>query len=113
MPSARRQLSPRCRGFYGSVQQYPDMNCDALNTERTRLLAVRADLETPLRSNTDAQREAELIAGEREALRDGQSSVVQELPSLRDRAAIFGCAVAWCLTACSNSLLAGTIGAIR
>jgi hypothetical protein len=35
------------------------MNCDALNTERTRLLAVRADLDTPLRSNTDAQREAE------------------------------------------------------
>ena len=41
-------------------EQYPDMNCDALNTERTRLLAVRADLDTPLRSNTDAQREAEL-----------------------------------------------------
>ena len=37
-----------------------DMNCDALNAERTRLLAVRADLDTPLRSNTDAQREAEL-----------------------------------------------------
>jgi hypothetical protein len=36
------------------------MNCAALNTERTRLLAVRADLDTPLRSNTDAQREAEL-----------------------------------------------------
>ena len=36
------------------------MNCDALNTERTRLLAVRTDLGTPLRSNTDAQREAEL-----------------------------------------------------
>jgi hypothetical protein len=31
-----------------------------LNTERARLLAVRADLDTPLRSNTDAQREAEL-----------------------------------------------------
>jgi hypothetical protein len=40
--------------------QYQDMNCDALNTERTRLLPVRADLDTPLRSNTDAQREAEL-----------------------------------------------------
>jgi hypothetical protein len=38
-------------------EQYQDMNCDALNTERTRLLAVRADLNTPLRSNTDAQRE--------------------------------------------------------
>jgi hypothetical protein len=22
-------------------EQYPDMNCDALNTEKTRLLAVR------------------------------------------------------------------------
>jgi hypothetical protein len=36
------------------------MNCDALNTERARPLAVRADLDTPLRSNTDAEREAEL-----------------------------------------------------
>ena len=37
------------------------MNCDALNTERTRLLAVRADLNTPLLSSkTDAQRDAEL-----------------------------------------------------
>jgi hypothetical protein len=36
------------------------MNCDALNAERTRLLAVRADLNTPLlSSNTDVQREAE------------------------------------------------------
>ena len=25
-------------------EQYPDMNCDALKTERTRILAVRADL---------------------------------------------------------------------
>ena len=41
-------------------EQYPDLNCDALNTERTRLLGVRADLSTRLRSNTDAQREAEL-----------------------------------------------------
>jgi hypothetical protein len=41
-------------------EQYPDMNCDALNTEKTRLLGVRADLSTPLRSNTDAQRDAEL-----------------------------------------------------
>jgi hypothetical protein len=36
------------------------MNCDALNTERTRLLGVRADLNTPLRSNTDPEREAQL-----------------------------------------------------
>jgi hypothetical protein len=42
-------------------EQYRDMNCDALNAERTRLLAVRADLNTPLlSSNTDAEREAEL-----------------------------------------------------
>jgi hypothetical protein len=41
--------------------QYPDMNCDALYTKRTRLLAERDDLNTPLlSSNTDAQREAEL-----------------------------------------------------
>jgi len=42
-------------------EQYPDMNCDALNTERTRLLAVRDDLDAPsLSSKADAQREAEL-----------------------------------------------------
>jgi hypothetical protein len=42
-------------------EQYPDMNCDALNTERTRLLAVRTDLNVPtLSSKTDAEREAEL-----------------------------------------------------
>jgi hypothetical protein len=42
-------------------EQYPDMNCDALNTEKTRLLAERADLNTPLlSSNTDVQREAEI-----------------------------------------------------
>jgi hypothetical protein len=41
--------------------QPQDMDCDALNSERTRLLAVRSDLNTPLlSSNTDAQREAEL-----------------------------------------------------
>jgi len=37
------------------------MDCAALNAERTRLLAVRADLNTPLlSSNTDVQREAEI-----------------------------------------------------
>jgi hypothetical protein len=42
-------------------EQYQDMNCDGLNAERTRLLAVRADLHTPLLSSkTEAQREAEL-----------------------------------------------------
>jgi hypothetical protein len=42
-------------------EQYQDMNCDALNAERTRLLAERDDLNTPLLSSkTDAQREAEL-----------------------------------------------------
>ena len=41
--------------------QYQDMDCAALNAERTRLLAVRADLNTPLlSSNTDVQREAEI-----------------------------------------------------
>jgi hypothetical protein len=42
-------------------EQYLDMNCDALNAERTRLVAERADLKSPLlASNTDAEREAEL-----------------------------------------------------
>jgi hypothetical protein len=37
-----------------------DMNCDALNAERTRLLAVRADLNTPLLSSKTDERDAEL-----------------------------------------------------
>jgi len=42
-------------------EQYPGMNCDALNTERTRLLAVRDDLNAPsLSSKTDVQREGAL-----------------------------------------------------
>jgi uncharacterized protein YfaA (DUF2138 family) len=42
-------------------EQYPDMNCDALNAERARLLAERADLNTPLLSSEiDGAREAEL-----------------------------------------------------
>jgi hypothetical protein len=41
-------------------EQYQDLNCDALNTERTRLLAVRDDLNAPsLSSKADTQREAE------------------------------------------------------
>jgi hypothetical protein len=37
------------------------MNCDPLNAERTRLLAVGADLNTPrLSSKTETEREAEL-----------------------------------------------------
>ncbi len=41
--------------------QPQEMDCDALNRERTRLVAERADLKSPLlSSNTDAEREAEL-----------------------------------------------------
>jgi hypothetical protein len=36
------------------------MNCDALNAERARLLAVRADLNTPLLASKTDEREAEL-----------------------------------------------------
>ena len=37
-----------------------EMDCDALRMERTRLLAERDDLNTPLLSKTDAERDAEL-----------------------------------------------------
>ena len=41
--------------------QPQEMDCAALNSERTRLLAERADLKSPLLSSkTDAQRKAEL-----------------------------------------------------
>jgi len=41
--------------------QYQDLNCDALNAERTRLLAVKGDLNNPLLSSkTEAERAAEL-----------------------------------------------------
>ena len=47
--------NPRSRD---STEQYPDMNCEALNTERTRLVAERADLKSPLLSSkTEAERE--------------------------------------------------------
>ena len=42
-------------------EQHQEMDCDALNAERTRLLAERDDLKSPLlSSNTDAELEAEL-----------------------------------------------------
>ena len=42
-------------------EQSQEMDCAALNAERTRLLAEKADLKSPLLSSkTDAQREAEL-----------------------------------------------------
>ena len=42
--------------------QPQEMDCDELNTERTRLLALRPDLNAPLLSSkTEAERDAELI----------------------------------------------------
>ena len=42
-------------------EQYPDLNCDALNTERTRLLALRPDVNAPLLSSkTEAERDSEI-----------------------------------------------------
>jgi hypothetical protein len=41
-------------------EQYPDLNCDALNTERTHPLTERADLNAPLLSSKTDEREAEL-----------------------------------------------------
>ena len=40
--------------------QPQELDCDALRMERTRLLAERDDLKSPLLSRTDAEREAEL-----------------------------------------------------
>jgi hypothetical protein len=40
--------------------QYQDMNCDALNAERARLLAERGDLDTPLLSSIRMFHETEL-----------------------------------------------------
>jgi hypothetical protein len=48
-------------GVGASVLPISYIDRDTLNSERTRLLAKRADLNSPLlSSNTDAQREAEL-----------------------------------------------------
>ena len=45
-----------------SPEQYPDLNCDALNIERARLLTERADLNAPLLSSkTEAERDAQII----------------------------------------------------
>ena len=40
--------------------QPQEMDCDALNAENARLLAEKADLNTPLLSKTETQRDAEL-----------------------------------------------------
>jgi hypothetical protein len=52
---------PKPPSLGGPPEQPQEMDCAALNSERTRLLAERADLKSPLlSSNTDAEREAEL-----------------------------------------------------
>ncbi len=45
-----------------ALEQPRDISCESLNAERTRLLAERDDLKSPLRSSsmTEAQRDAEL-----------------------------------------------------
>ncbi len=47
----------------GPPEQRQETSCAGLNAERTRLLAEREDLKSPLRSSsmTEAQRDAELI----------------------------------------------------
>jgi hypothetical protein len=56
-------------------EQYLDMDCDALNAERTRLLAVRADLNKPQLSSKTDEREAQLtrVNGRRYAIAKVQS----------------------------------------
>jgi hypothetical protein len=46
----------------GPPEQRQELDCDALNAEKARLLAERDDLKSPLRSSsmTEAQRDAEL-----------------------------------------------------
>jgi hypothetical protein len=52
---------PKLPSLGGPPEQPQEMDCAALNRERTRLVAERADLKSPLLSpNTDAEREAEL-----------------------------------------------------
>ncbi len=43
-----------------ATDQPQDISCESLSAERARLLAARDDLNTPLLSKTQAQREAEL-----------------------------------------------------
>jgi hypothetical protein len=51
---------PKLPSLGGPPEQPQEMDCDALRMERTRLLAERDDLNTPLLSKTDAERDAEL-----------------------------------------------------
>ena len=52
---------PKLPSLGGPSEQPQEMDCAALDSERTRLVAERADLKSPLlSSNTDAEREAEL-----------------------------------------------------
>ena len=54
---------PKLPSLGGPTPDQPqEMDCDALRMERTRLLAQRDDLKSPLlSSNTDAEREAQII----------------------------------------------------
>jgi hypothetical protein len=73
---AKSVMPVKLPGLGVPPDQYQDMDCAALNAERTRLLAVRADLNTPsLSSNTDAEREAELtrVNGKLYAIAKAQS----------------------------------------
>ena len=59
--SAACSMPARMPALGAAPDQRQEMDCDALNGERTRLLARREDLNKPLlSSNTDAKREAEL-----------------------------------------------------
>ena len=52
---------PKLPSLGGPPEQPQEMDCAALNRERTRLLAERADLNSPQNSSkADAEREAEL-----------------------------------------------------
>ena len=52
---------PKLPSLGGPSEQPQEMDCAALDRERTRLVAERADLKSPLlSSNTAAEREAEL-----------------------------------------------------
>jgi hypothetical protein len=82
---------PKLPSLGGPTPDQPqEMDCAALNAERTRLLAERDDLKSPLRSSpmTEAQRDAELTQLNGKLYTVAKGPVGEELPGGRSAKAI-------------------------
>ena len=88
---------PKLPSLGGPPPDQPqDISCESLNAERTRLLAERDDLKSPLRSSsmTEAQRDAELTRLNGKLYTVAKAPIRHEVPRGSDWADRLRCAVA-------------------